>query len=284
MIIGLIGNNIQDNLLVAKIFQYFTLKDSLRSITIEEWINNNLCDTYMTSKSSHNQLIIKQFNEGIINDVSSIFKLPYYELINHNTQYTNRHIPDCLLKYEFKSLKKRSKINSIEGVYNNGVQLAKLLSYIEQNYPNYKEGIDYQLLRQSCTIEEFINDYKQILDAFHSNMNSERLFKDYVVVYEQSIGMAVSEDGNLVTEHIGVLPNWIVVDCQTSDELFSILYNYNYNSKLDKRVLIDVYRNTKNVSDDNLVNININMNGDLNYIVNQIKDIIIVNFKDKFYV
>ncbi len=115
-------------------------------------------------------------------------------------------------------------------------------------------------------------------------MNSERLFKDYVVVYEQSIGMAVSEDGDLVTEHIGVLPNWIVVDCQTSDELFSILYNYNYNSKLDKRVLIDVYRNTKNVSDDNLVNININMNGDLNYIVNQIKDIIIVNFKDKFYV
>ena len=90
-------------------------------------------------------------------------------------------------------------------------------------------------------------------------MNSERLFKDYVVVYEQSIGMVVSEDGDLVTEHIGVLPNWIVVDCQTSDELFSILYNYNYNSKLDKRVLIDVYRNTKNVSDDNLVNINMDV-------------------------
>lgn len=281
MIIGLIGSNIADNLLIAKIFQYWSLKPSSRSITIHEWINDGLVNSYSTIKNLSNKFQILYYNDLVFKSISHILDLPYSKLLSYDMNLLSQYVPDSLSYYDFKCLRKRSKLSEYNGLYSNGLQLAHLTSYIKIQYPSYKENTDYTLTKTKMTIYEFIHQYKNSIVELHNNILIENLFKNYKTVSDTTILENKGIDNSIDIFKYGTLPNWIVVDVNSLDEQLAILYNYNYSSIRDSRFIINIYRPGEELSEDY---ININISNDLDQLSDQIFEIIKTHLKDHFYV
>lgn len=209
MIIGLSGKKGSGKDTVAKILQYFTLPEELRTISIDEWVYE-LSYHEEVSDNLSTYLENKKYADKLKDCISLLLGIPRWKL--ELEEYKQQILPECwdlwVLEHEMG--------NSIHATKEEAVIIANYLRLPEDAYTIEKE---------SMTVRDFLQvmGTDAMRDIVHPNVWVNSLHEDYQPKSMTNIAKASSKSGN--TNKIIKQPSWpawIISDVRFLNEVNAI--------------------------------------------------------------
>jgi hypothetical protein len=231
MIIGVSGKKGSGKDTVAKILQYFTLPEELRTISIDEWVYELSYHEEVSDKLS-TYLEVQKFAGKLKDCVSLLLNIPKWKL--ESEDYKQQLLPECwdtwVLEHEAGM--------SIHATKEEAVIIANYLRLPENAFRIEKESLTIRDLLQ-------IMGTDAMRDVVHPNIWVNSLFQEYQPVSLTNIAKASLKTGattKIIKEP--TWPSWVVSDVRFMNEANAIKYGLAGQPvpKNDFRFLVRVNR------------------------------------------
>lgn len=237
MIIGISGKKGSGKDTVAKILQYFTLPEELRTISIDEWVyelsyHQEVSDKLSTYLETH------KFGNKLKDCVSILLNVPRWKL--ELEEYKQQVLPESWDRWILVTEMGPS------------VHTTKSEALMIINYFGLAPG-EYQLEKQSLTIRDMLQQIgtDALRYAVHPNIWINGLFSDYVPDGALNLTKLKSGKSKTIIKN-PVWPSWVVPDVRFLNEVDAIkngLPGYSVDSN-DFRYIIRVERPDRYLDED----------------------------------
>ncbi len=239
MIIGISGKKGSGKDTVAKILQYFTLPEELRTISIDEWVYELSYHEEVSEKLS-TYLENRKFAGKLKDCISLLLGIPRWKL--ESEDYKQQLLPECwdvwILEHEMG--------NSIHTSKEEAVIIANYLRLPEDTYLIEKESLTIRDLLQVMGTDA-------MRDVVHPNIWVNTLMTEYQPSSLTNIAKASLKTGNL-TKIIKEpsWPSWVVSDVRFLNEVNAIKNGLPGLPvpKNDFRFLVRINRNQRKAEDE----------------------------------
>ena len=205
MIIAVSGKKGSGKDTVAKIFQYFTLPKSARTISMEEWVHEF---TYHEEIDNLSTFLENRSYAAKLKDVTSIIlNVPRWQL--ELEEFKKKILPKCWNRWVLSSDIARS-LHTSEAEAKGIIKFLKL-------HPD-----EYTLSYEAITIRQFLQTVGTdvMRDMIHPNAWINSMFTDYNVIGHTNVTALDDPAGKLLTTPN--YPSWIVTDVRFENELAAI--------------------------------------------------------------
>jgi len=207
MIIGISGKSGSGKDTVAKILQYFTLPEELRTISIEEWVYELSYHPEISDKLS-TYLHINKFAGKLKDCISLILNIPRWKL--ELEEYKQQVLPEAWDRWILVTEMGPS------------IHLNKQEALIIAEYLGLA-GNEYHLEKQSLTIRDLMQQIgtDALRYSVHPNIWINSLFSEYVP--DSSLNLTKLKSGKTKTIiKTPVWPSWVISDVRFLNEVESI--------------------------------------------------------------
>ena len=236
MIIGISGKKGSGKDTVAKILQYFTLPEELRTISIDEWVYELSYHPEISDNLSTN-LQIRKYADKLKDCTSLLLNIPRWKL--ENEEFKKTVLPECW------------DVWVLEHEMGNSIHMTKEEAIIIANYLRLPEDA-YTIEKESMTIRDFLQmvGTDAMRDVIHPNIWVNTLMEDYQPVSMTNIAKASVKTGNttkIIKEP--TWPSWVISDVRFLNEVNAIKNGVLGNPvpKNDFRFTVRVNRPKRNL-------------------------------------
>jgi hypothetical protein len=239
MIIGLSGKKGSGKDTVAKILQYFTLPEELRTISIDEWVYE-LTYHEEVSDNLSTYLENRKFAGKLKDCISLLLGIPRWKL--ESEDYKQQLLPECW------------DVWTLEHEMGNSIHTTKDEAVIIANYLRLPDDA-YSIEKESMTIRDLLQimGTDAMRDVVHPNIWVNTLMTDYQPVSLTNIAKASLTSGNM-TKIIKEpsWPAWVISDVRFLNEASAIKNGLAGSPvpKNDFRFLVRVNRNQRKTEDE----------------------------------
>lgn len=208
MIIGISGKKGSGKDTVAKILQYFTLPEELRTISIEEWVYELSYHSEVSDKLS-TYLEIHKFADKLKDCTSLLLNIPRWKL--EHEQYKQQLLPECwdrwVLAHQMGESLHRTREEAM----------------IIINYLRLQEG-EYELYKESLTVRDFLQQMgtDAMRDIIHPNIWINTFYENYVPDSEINVAKLSKNGKSSKISRVAEFPSWVVSDVRFLNEVDAI--------------------------------------------------------------
>lgn len=208
MIIGISGKKGSGKDTVAKILQYFTLPEDVRTISIEEWVYE-LMYHETVSENLSTYLENKKFADKLKDCVSLLLGIPRWKL--EHEEYKQQLLPES---WDLWVLEHQAGLS---------LHTTKEEAQIIVNYLRLPEE-EYRLEKESMTIRDFLQimGTDAMRDCVHPNIWINTLYQDYQPVSMTNIAKKSTKGNTTKIIKEPTWPSWVVSDVRFLNEVMSI--------------------------------------------------------------
>lgn len=238
MIIGISGKKGSGKDTVAKILQYFTLPEELRTISIDEWVYE-LSYHEEVSDSLSTYLEIRKYADKLKDCVSLLLGIPRWKL--ESEDYKQQLLPECW------------DVWVLEHEMGNSIHMTKEEALIIANYLRLPEDA-YIIEKESMTVRELLQimGTDAMRDVIHPNIWVNTLFQEYQPTSMTNIAKASLTTGKttkIIKEPSW--PSWVISDVRFLNEVNAIKNGLIGSPvpKNDFRFLVRINRPTRKKDD-----------------------------------
>jgi len=234
MILGISGRMGSGKDTVAKILQYFTLPEELRTISMDEWVYE-LSYQPDISENLSTHLEIRKFADKLKDCIALILNIPRWklEVDEYKQQLLPKHWDRWILAHE----------------QDVSIHQTKEEAQIIVNYLRLPED-EYVLERQSLTVRDMLQmlGTDVMRDIIHPNVWVNGLYESYQPIGSTNIAPQSAKLKKIIREP--VWPSWVITDVRFPNELDCIKNGLLGKPipKNDFRFLVRVNRPDRNLS------------------------------------
>ncbi len=209
MIIGISGKKGSGKDTVAKILQYFTLPEELRTISIDEWVYELSYHPEISDNLSTN-LQIRKYADKLKDCTSLLLNIPRWKL--EHEDFKKSVLPESW------------DVWTLEHEMGNSIHTTKEEATIIANYLRLPEGA-YTIEKESMTIRDFLQlvGTDAMRDVIHPNIWVNTLMADYQPASMTNIAKTSLKKNTapkIVKEP--AWPSWVISDVRFLNEVNAI--------------------------------------------------------------
>lgn len=228
MIIGISGRRGSGKDIIAKIFQYFTLPKTVRTIPMQEWVTELSYHEEIPGLSKY--IEIRKYADKLKECASLLLGIPRWQF--ELEEVKEQVLPECwnrwVLTTEFDQ--------TIHATKQDALNIVKVLKLSKAEYSLHLQPITVRLFLQWMGTEA-------MREQIHPDTWVNALFSEYQIV--DTLNVAALIDDNKPIIQTPIYPNWIVTDVRFPNEVKAIangLPGYPIDEKYDFRYTIRVER------------------------------------------